>query len=161
MWVFLIILLLSLLVVGYLIYLYFDIQAEKSRDFVKTKERVLAETNITDIQTIERYHEQEYYHIVYGFAADGTEYIVFAPQTTENDLTVIRTDDIIDEHAILSKWKKTCETCKFIRLTPALIDDEILWELTYVNDTDKYIIEYYTINDGQLYEQITLLKIFK
>jgi len=151
----------SLLIIGYLTYLYLDIQAEKTIDFSNTKERVLAETNITNIETIERYHEKEYYHIVYGFADDHTEYIVFVPQSGEYDMTVVQVDDIINEEAIMAQWEKTCQACTFIRLTPALLEDEVLWEITYVNDTDKYIFEYYTINDGQLYEQIKLLKIFK
>lgn len=53
------------------------------------------------------------------------------------------------------------QTCKLIRTTPALIDDELFWELTYINDTDKYVFDYYTIDNGQLHEQIKLLQMFK
>lgn len=160
-WLYLAILLFGLLLIGYLIYLYNHIQTNKTEDFVVTQERVFAETNIDHIDAIERYHDKQYYHIVYGTDAKEKEYIAFIPQTDEGEIITISKDEMLSESTIKSNWKKSCQTCQFIRLTPAIIDDEILWELTYVTQADQYVFNYYTINDGQLYEQVKLLQMFK
>lgn len=152
----------SLLSFGYLIYLYVDIQKNKTKDFAQTKTRVLAETSIEYIDKIERYHDEHYYHIVYGSDTHGKDYIAFVPQNSEQtDIRTVSKEEMLTESMIKSKWEKTCQACQFIHLTPAIIEDEILWELTYTTQKEQYVFNYYTIDDGELYEQIKLFQRFK
>ncbi|HLS06934.1 MAG TPA: DUF5590 domain-containing protein [Bacillota bacterium] len=158
-WIFLIIFLLCLLVVSYGAYLYVDIQAEKTKDFPKTRERIGAETNITHIDSIERYHDKQYFHIVFGKNEQTKEYIAFVPQAVDDEITVIQTDEIINEETIINQWEQNCQACELIQIIPAMIDDDMLWEVTYVND-DQYVFNYYTMTEGTLHEQIKLLQMF-
>lgn len=157
-WTLLIIFLVCLLIVSYGAYLYVDIQSVKTKDFSKTRERIQAETNITHIDSIERYHDKQYFHIVFGTDEQTNEYIAFVPQA-DDEITVVQMNEILSEETITAQWERNCQTCEFIRIIPAMIDDDTLWEVTYVND-DQYIFDYYTMTEGTLHEQIKLLQMF-
>lgn len=163
-WVLVGILLIILACLTYLIVMYNSIQQDKQTGFNETKEMVLQQTDIAEINNIKRYHGEHAYHIVFGQTDNNEKQIVFVPLTKENEeenFTVIDQADIISQEAIEEKLQNECNTCKIISIIPAMEDEELLWELTYVDDSNRYVLEYLSLYDATQYEQFRFKQMYK
>jgi len=154
-------LLLTVIISSYLIYLYVYIQSEKTIDFEQTKQKVLSETLMTEIIDIKRFHGEQYYHIVFGTDELRNDYIAFVEQSDDADIIYVNTVDVFSEEYMIHQWEIDCESCQLVRIIPAIIDDNLLWEITYIDESEKYVMDYYSIDRGELHERIKLLQIFK
>lgn len=152
---------LSLIIVTCFIYgvvLYNTIEKNKTAGFDETKEWVTQDTDITTVSSIERYHGKEAYHIVYGQTDDEIDKIVFVPLQINKDeekkeLIVVDLADIMSKKAIQDQWQQQCNNCNLTKIVPGVEDDQLLWELTYVDDANRHVLEYVSIYDGSQYEQ--------
>ncbi|RKQ37638.1 DUF5590 domain-containing protein [Oceanobacillus halophilus] len=143
------------------IYLYQDIMEEKRAGFDDTKEIIMSQTSITKVEQIDRFHGDKAYHIVYGENDKKEKKIIFYPlEGTEKNITTVNTSDIIKKEQILSNWSKKCNTCNLIDITPALIEDDVLWELTYYDENDRYVLDYFSIYDGTSFERYRFKRMF-
>lgn len=68
----------------------------------------------------------------------------------------IEREDTLSQSEIESIWTKECDECELKGSTPAILDDVPLWELTYVDRNNRYVIEYRHLTDGETYEQLKL-----
>src|SRR5690625_7399744 len=83
-----------------------------------------------------------------GETNEGDKQVAFVPLLNkEKELTVIEQQEIVSRESVKKQWYNECEDCDFIKITPGIIDDEPVWELTYVNEMDHYVIEYRSIYD--------------
>lgn len=65
-----------------------------------------------------------------------------------------------EKQDIINQWQKQCDQCKLVKVTPAMIDEKPLWEVTYWQGSDNYIMDYLSIYDGDRFEQIRLKSMF-
>lgn len=153
------------LLIGFIIYglvLYNGIQNSKTEGFTKTEEKVLAKTDITNINYVIRSHGEEFYHVVYGKTKKGTEEIAFVPMSdNKGKITTVSQSNIISEKAIQSQWENSCNSCELVRIVPSMIKNKPLWEITYWDKANRYIIDYLSMYDGSQFEQYRLKRIFK
>lgn len=161
-WVVLILLLAILAFLTYAIILYNHIQQDKQAGFTETKEIVLRETDLIEIHDMKSYQGEFAYHIVFGHTESNENKIVFVPLTNEEqDLIVVEQSEIISEQTLEKQLQKECNTCKIISISPGIEDDELLWELTYVDDSDRYVLEYVSLYDATHYEQFRFKRLYK
>src|SRR5699024_9534376 len=79
----------------------------------------------------------------------------------ENDnIKTYKSEDLVSEETILNEWEQTCNQCEFIKIQPAIIDNELLWEITYNYDDNRYFIDYYFMLDCTYYESFRLRRNF-
>ncbi|WP_197046603.1 cell wall elongation regulator TseB-like domain-containing protein [Oceanobacillus salinisoli] len=143
------------------IYLYQDIHNNRTADFDKTKENIIKQTSITEVSNIQLFHGDEAYHVVYGKNEENEEKIIFYPlEGTEKIITTVNTSEIISKEEIYSRWNAACENCDLVKITPALIEDSILWEITYYDEDNRYGLDYLSIYDGSTYEQFRFKRMF-
>jgi len=143
------------------IILYQKILDNKTHGFEETKNVILEQTSITEIVKVERYHGEKPYHIVYGKTEDGEERIIFYPlQGKKKNITSISMKDMLSRDEILSLWSSNCNNCQFVKITPGIISEDIVWELTYYDQNNRYSIDYLSIDDGTVYEQYRMRKMF-
>lgn len=143
------------------IILYQQILDKKTEGFNETKKVILDQTSITQIIEIERYHGEQPYHIIYGKTENGEERIIFYPlKGKRKNITSIPEKDILSKEEIISLWSNHCNRCKLINITPGIINEHVVWELTYYDQNNLYYIDYMSINDGSVYEQYRLKKFF-
>jgi len=150
-----------ILICVYFAYLYHSIQQQKTDGFDKTKAIVLKQTDITDIEDISHFQDDTAYDIALGTTEDHKQQYVFVPKQNEKtDLTTVDTEDTISKQQIINQWKKQCNQCELVRVTPAMIDEKPLWEMTYWIDEDQYIMDYLSIYDGKRYQQFRFKSMF-
>ncbi|AIF45449.1 hypothetical protein X953_11015 [Virgibacillus sp. SK37] len=146
----------------YLLFLYLDLKDSKTEGFADTKQQILQATSIEEIDKINKFNGEEAYHVIFGTTDSGKKQIIFYPlQGKKKDLTTIDQSDIIAEEAIIGEWKQQCSSCEFIKITPALVNDKPLWELTYRDESDRYVLDYLSIYDGSRYEQYRFKQMFE
>lgn len=161
-WGFISLLIITLSCLIYMIVLYNNIQRDKKAGFTETEEIILHETDLIKINDIERYHGENAYHIVFGQTENNEHKIVYVPLNDEDhDLIIIDQSEIMSQASIEKQLQKQCNTCKIISIVPGIEDNELLWELTYIDDSNRYVLEYVEIYDGTQYEQFRFTEMYK
>src|SRR5690625_2695787 len=147
-----------ILLVIYLSFMYRSIMHSKSDGLDETKEIV---STSLDLNVDEVYHFQEElgYHIAFASDAEDEDWIVFVPLEEEikkEDFIVMEANSVLSQEEIENNWLSDCNSCQLIKSGPAMIDQIPLWELTYKDSSNRYVIEYVTLKDGSIYEQLRL-----
>ncbi|WP_158701733.1 cell wall elongation regulator TseB-like domain-containing protein [Lentibacillus sp. Marseille-P4043] len=161
-WILLIICLVLISCLIYIGFLYHSIQESKNAGFNDTKERVLKNTELTEIDRISKFQGKKTYHILFGSTNDQDEKIVFVPipSSKSENITIIDASDILHEQNVIDQWQEQCKKCELIDVTPAMIENKALWEVTYKDSSDRYTFDYLSIYDGSRFQQIRLKSMF-
>ncbi|WP_330949759.1 cell wall elongation regulator TseB-like domain-containing protein [Virgibacillus sp. MG-45] len=146
----------------FLIYLYNVIQHEKTQEFDQTKKIVFAETALTEINEITRFHGDQYYHAVVGKTDQKDVKIVFVlKKENSNEISVFDMDEMISKDKVNDMFIQTCSNCKLLKTTPAIMNNKPFWELTYTDGDRRHVIEYVSMHDGSKYEQFRFKHLFQ
>lgn len=62
-------------------------------------------------------------------------------------MTTIDKSEILTEEEIIERWQAECDSCELIKVTPALEENEALWEIAYNDMNDDYVLDYKSIYD--------------
>ncbi|HEY4602490.1 MAG TPA: DUF5590 domain-containing protein [Cerasibacillus sp.] len=149
----------SLLIIGimvYSVYLYYTILKNKETDFLQSEEIILEQTNLTTIEKVERFHGDTFYHVITGLTRDGDIYFAYLPKKNskkKQKITLINHANILPKSQIKANWLKTCESCYYVSMTPGLIDERPVWEMTYKDGAGRYVFDYLSMYDGESVEQ--------
>lgn len=161
-WSLIIILIILIICFIYSVFLYYDVKASKTEGFAETEKQIINATSITEVDKIEQFNGDEAYHVIFGKDDKEEQKIIFYPlKGKEKDLTTIKQADVISEDQILNEWKGQCKDCKLVKIVPALVDDKALWEITYSDGSNRYVLDYLSIYDGSRYEQYRFKRMFK
>lgn len=150
----------------YIVYLYNAIQTGKTKGFTETEEYILANTDLVNIEAIEPFYDQHTYHVVFGMTKDEEQQIIFIPINDEtdnatSDITVVDQSDIIPKEQVLQQVNDQCQKCKIMQVQPAIIDENPLWEITYRDTSNRFILDYISMYDGSRFEQLRFKQMFK
>lgn len=143
----------------YFLVLYSNIVNSKMENKEDLSAFIKAETDIHTITKMYHFQGEEAYDIIYGQdKAEKSEYVIFNPSGNKNkdDLLTYKADDLISEKSIEKEWQSTCKGCTLKRSSPAMINDKPLWEMTYINDQNRYVMEYISLKDGSTFEKLGL-----
>lgn len=161
-WLFFIFLIIMVVALVYSVFLYRDVEKSKKRGMPVTEERVYEETDLVKIEEIDSFYAEQSYHAVSGADKNNHKKIVFVPlNESDKDIVTIDQAEIMSKEKIQNQWKKSCRECKMIKITPGIIDDDIVWELTYRDESDHYVLEFLSISDGKQYERLSFTERFK
>ncbi|MFC4557358.1 DUF5590 domain-containing protein [Virgibacillus kekensis] len=162
-WAVAIVFLLLVSCLSYSVYLYNEIQQQKTAPFDQVTKEVLRTTDLVNIESIERFHGDHAYYVVFGTTNDNKEKAIFYPFTEKKEEVIsISTSEIMQEGSIQSQWEEQCSNCKLIDITPAIIgeDSQPAWELTYTDSSGRYVIDYWSMDDGTRIEMIGFKQMF-
>lgn len=161
-WLFLFFLLLMIIAIVYSVLLYRDLEKSKTRGMSQTEQRIYKETDITKVEDIDFFYSNESYHVVYGTDKEKHKLIAFVPlKSKKQDIKTINQDEIISKETVHKQWKKSCTECKMIKITPGIVDENKVWELTYRDELNRYVLEFLSISDGKQYERLRFAERFK
>lgn len=144
----------------YAVFLYMDLNGERTAGFDKTAAEILKHTAITDIIKIENFNGEKAYHVIYGIEDDVKKIAFYPLEGEERELIIIDAEDIIPEARMIEHWMADCNACKLVDITPAILDENIVWELVYYDENNRYVFEYRSIYDGSHYEEIRYSRMF-
>ncbi len=161
-WAFAVLLLILVACFIYGVYLYNAIQQDKTASFEDVKDEVLAKTELQTIGKVKRYHGDKAYYVVYGKTNKDNQKIIFYPFSNDNaDIIRVEKSETISEETIRKEWKESCRNCNLFDITPALVGDEPSWEITFTDDSNRYVIDNLSIYDGTRIEQFRFKQMFK
>jgi uncharacterized protein YpmB len=160
-WSSILLLVIILACIIYAVYLYNDLYKSKTAGFDETTEQILNQTSIAEVEKIEKYNGSSPYHVVFGLNDANQEQLIFYPlEGKEKELTTINKSEIISEEEVLSLWQTKCNECELVRINPALENNEPLWEITYHDSQNRYVMEYLSFYDGAPVESYHFRKMF-
>jgi len=161
LWTLIVIAVLLLIGIGYSIYLYQIINDSRTAGFDNTKNQIESQTSYQNVHSIQSYYGENSYHVFYASNEDNEERLVFLPlEGEERELIAINTEDMMSEEAILDAWSSSCDTCRFADISPAYEDGQALWEITYHDRDNQFVMDYYSIDGQSLEERYTYNKMF-
>lgn len=145
----------------YLFFLYHDIQQSRTANYQDSKEEVLNKTKVKKIEKVTQYNGEKQFHVIFGSTKSGKNKIVYVPlNDKEKKLTIINSSEVTTKQTIKNQWKQQCQNCELIDITPALENNKPLWEVTYIDESDRYIFDYISMYDGTRLQQYRLKSIF-
>lgn len=159
-WGILISALLIALVLLLIAYLYSSVIQEKTKGYNKAKERALAETEIINIEQVERFHGEDAYFVLTGVDEQNEPLFVYVPFDNEESIITIEQPNEYTKKAVEEQWSEECSNCLLTSITPALIDENGVWEIRYKASKDTYIYDYISMEDGSLFDQVIYNKTF-
>ncbi|MFZ3578142.1 DUF5590 domain-containing protein [Virgibacillus sp. DJP39] len=160
-WVLLGLILIVISCLTYLFFLYSDIQDNRTLKYQDSKDAVIEKTSVSQIENITEYNGKNQFHVIFGSTNEGANKIVFVPlNENSGKLTTFNQAEIISQQEIKNSWAKQCEDCELIDITPAIENSEPLWEVTYIDDSNRYIFDYLSMFDGTRVQQYRLKSIF-
>lgn len=161
LWSSILLLVIILACVIYAVYLYNHLYDSKTAGFDQTSEQILNQTSITEIEKIEQYNGSAPYHVIFGLNEANEEELIFYPVEGQvKDLTTINGSEILAEEDVLNLWQTKCNECELVKINPALENDEPLWEITYHDNNNRYVMEYLSIYNGTPVESYHFKKMF-
>ncbi|QDP40432.1 cell wall elongation regulator TseB-like domain-containing protein [Radiobacillus deserti] len=149
-WTPVIILFLFLIMLGFGISIYNHTMDNKRDGFEQSSEIAMEQTALVSVDQVERYHGEEYYHVVTGTTEDGEKGFAFVPQgDQQKPVRLILEKNIMNENEMKNQWKKSCSSCSFISMNLGINGDTYLWEIKYIDEQDRYVFDYYNAMNGE------------
>lgn len=133
----------------------------------KVENRTAIESFVTEsnlLKTIEKIDDvqaEERFYIVKGRDRKNVEQLIFIPNKediVEKDVLKFKTKDLRKQADVEASWQKECNGCTLKKSNPSMIKKKPLWELAYTDSSNRYIIQYISLEDGKTFEQLTLNK---
>lgn len=159
--------LISLLMIASLvfgIYLYQAVWENRTESFDQVEEQVLQETELTVINKIDRFHGENAYYTISGETENGEGRMVFYPfDQDKSNIITLNQSDMAAKETIRANWNNQCNSCTMIDIKPAVISEDgeqPAWEVTYVDDSDRYVMEYLSFSDGSSIEILRFNQLF-
>lgn len=125
---------------------------------------VIEHSDITSIQEIDHFQDEEGYYTLIAEDKKGEMVYVFLRDdesfSTKN-LYIVPAKTMKEPETFEDKLKENCKACEIVRSAPAMIDGVPLWELTYYDEEDRYVIEYKYLENGNTYEKLSLSRKYK
>lgn len=144
------------------VYIYNEAMEIKEQSMDHTISVILEQTAIKEVKDIDLFSGEESYHVLLGEDESGEEKIIFYPLAgKEKKIHSVSMDEVISKGSIYSDWKENCENCTFVEINPAIINEEMLWEIIYYDEYNRYVLDYVTMDDGTRVEQYRFTKDFK
>lgn len=148
--------------VGYGVYLYQTIETNKVAGYHETEERIISETAITEVNTIERFHGNTFYHVVTGTTADDVAIIAYVDVENESeDITFFLLEDLVDQETIINEWQANTDVDELLTAQYGIRGSIPLLEFIYIDGSDRLSYDYYRLEDGSYDSGISFSNDFK
>src|SRR5699024_9765262 len=139
------------------IYYYVVIQKTTFEDLDKTMKAVENSEKIKEIDEVHQFYEEIGYHIFEGMNEKDEAVFLFVPIESVDDESAWKTfkkKDGQDIETVEASFTKECEDCKLHYIQPAMIEDNVLWEIVYTDESNRYVMEYVQMENGEQFERL-------
>src|SRR5690625_380517 len=145
--IFSLILIVFLAIIIYGIYLYSYIESSRINDLEATKKAMIQTGQINEVTEMYHFQDEKAYHILIGQDKDNKEITLFVPAGEHSDITIIDKEKTLSEDEMKKIILQECQDCNIINTTPAMVDNKPLWEITYFDKKNRYVIDYLSMYD--------------
>lgn len=152
--VFILLLLVAILIFGHL--LYQDILKDKLAGQDEAKEAVMTRSALEEIEEVTRYHGKRPYFVIEGRTKKGEKAVAFAPGNKEGKILLFLQRDLLSPEEVISTWNNQCGNCRLIDYKWAMENRLPLLEVTYIGKSNRYVFEYFKMENGKTYKRLSL-----
>ncbi len=147
-----------LLLLLYLTLLYRYIETTRTANFPENKSVMQEAAHLVTIDQMYHFQGEEGYYITYGQNDLAEEWLVFNPENNQDPEKVLAfaAKDLATQKEVEEQWLQSCHGCKLKKSGPAMMNRLPLWEITYVDENSRYVIEYISLQDRSIYEKLKL-----
>lgn len=138
---------------------YRTIMESKNEGFDEAIEFVLQHTDMIQVNDVNYFQEAEGYFILEATDQSENNYFIFLQDTqpfSTNSLFIVAQSELLSVKTLENEFQNECRNCELVQSKPAMIDHIPLWELTYYDESNRYVIEYKYLKNGQTYEKLRL-----
>ncbi|HZW68868.1 MAG TPA: hypothetical protein VFF20_09760 [Pseudogracilibacillus sp.] len=143
--------------------LYRTIEKDRTTGFESAEQFVLKNSDIAELSEATYFQAEEGY---FTFVATGADeealYVFLRDEETfkEEDLYILSAGQFVPVEELEGSVLTDCAKCSLLNSTLAMIDEVPLWELTYTDDANRYVIEYKYLENGKTFEKLRLTRKF-
>ncbi|WAA10583.1 DUF5590 domain-containing protein [Fervidibacillus albus] len=119
---------------------------------------VLQETEMEAVDDVEWFHYNETYYVVYGTTKDGEDMIVWIPKSDSNNYVVKMADEGLSEQEVIERFQNGLNDFttddypkEIVRVKLGIVDDFPAYEITYIDQKDRYSFIYIDFYKGEWY----------
>ena len=151
-WASIIVSILFILGLSLAIWIYIDVNQDHTRAHAQASTLVLEQTEVETVDEVSVYHGKETVHIIRGSMEDGHSVLVYVQVNDQEVLDVIKGEDYLSISEMKDVWKEGCAGCAFKNIHYGYEEDEPVFEITYIDQQDRYVFDYYRLN-GESFDQ--------
>lgn len=132
-------------------------QQTKTDGYAASKETALTETALETVTKVTRYSGDNLYHVVSGTTEKGEKGYAYVPiNAKEKNIQFFKAEATIPKEEIVAQWQNDCSSCKLVKVNLAIDGEQPLWEITYVDQKNRYVFEYFSAENGESRQQFRL-----
>lgn len=135
-------------VILYSMYIYKDTMNGKLLGEAKAITVATEEANLTNITSVDYYHGISSYKIIQGTDTKGVHWIVWVPEKKGKVLIKKLNDGVSQQEAIQIVMKER-NPKEIVKVKLGAESDIPLWEITYIDQEDRYTYYYLNFIDGK------------
>ncbi|MCZ0701883.1 uncharacterized protein YpmB [Natronobacillus azotifigens] len=134
---------------GYGINLYQTIQANKTEDFDQTRRRVIAETELVEIDDISRYHGNAFYHVVTGTTSEDEQVLAYVlVDNDEEEILIYHLSELTSKETVTHTWQEEMDVKELLSKQYGIRGTTPLLEFIYIDANNRLSYDYYRLDDG-------------
>ncbi|WP_145997048.1 DUF5590 domain-containing protein [Halobacillus sp. Marseille-P3879] len=147
-WLLLILGIVIIILTGFLTWMYLHIENSKTSQYSKAEQFALNEELLEEVNQITRYNGEVPIHILKGVSSDNEEVFIFIDLKNQQELASVSAEDMIGKSTAKSNVNQ-CTSCEFIDLQLAYEENRPVWEVTYKDESNRYVFEYLDAINGE------------
>ncbi|UOR12488.1 cell wall elongation regulator TseB-like domain-containing protein [Halobacillus amylolyticus] len=128
--------------------MYVQIEDKQTEGFTEAKNLAVSETKMTEVTDVLSYNGEIPIHIVRGLNGNDEELVTFINLEKKEVLTTIKASSMIPSSGLKTGLQTDCSACSFIDVQLAYEENSPAWELTYIDENQRYVLEYVKVTNG-------------
>lgn len=151
-WCLLILSMVLILGLAFSIWMYINVNQDRTTGHAEAIDLAEQQTDLTNFESVTTYYGENKIHIVQGSIGKVDGRLVFIDLEENAVLDEIPTESVLPTNQMRSQWKDTCANCQFKDIQYGYEENEPVYELTYIDDQNRYVLDYFTL-EGEAFDQ--------
>ncbi|UOE92305.1 DUF5590 domain-containing protein [Alkalihalobacillus sp. LMS39] len=139
-------------------YFYQTIRSPIVAEKAEISEFVIENTAVTNVDMVELYHGTESYFVIEGSNEQDENIIVWINKEDRESIIVRNAADGITKDQVRSFALSELDPKKIISIRLGYENDRTVYEITYIDEEDRYSYYYMTFSDGTFVKRYSLRK---
>ncbi len=143
---------LVLLSLIFFIWMYTQINQDRTAGHEQAAAFAVQKTNLTTVDQVETYNGETEVFVVKGEGSDGESSLVFINEAVDTVLTDVNQAEVLSEEQLISRWSSNCPDCRFKDVSYGYEEEQPVFELVYTDEQGRYVLDYFTLS-GDSFDQ--------